>query len=449
MRKNLFLENGLLGGNSGFCIRCVQQIVVAVAAVTFLGCEKCDHAIADLESHLSTLENRIQSIVFMSEYSDGKATFTPLLDEKATLHYLVSPAEAAAKLAADWADDNGIVKVFVHTVQTRAVGSATAMKVTAVVADSDGLLTVSVTEESSAPLPSGIWDGTQEGVVYVAIADGNNNITSEPVPVAIFNSMKINGASMTADALKTAVAQALERDAREFVVSGDLTAEKQKAVMQALSEWHNGDAAKRGTIDLTFSETTQLCECMVDTNTIGYSEDNYGAYALRSVFMPEAVSAGFFTFMSCWFAERMSFPKLQTAGENCFFSCGREAADITLEVPELKEIGTGCFTGFGAISLYLPKLTTIGNIAFSGNKKLQSVVFGSFIENVGRDIFELVLTGNIDLSLKSGQTTPSTAYRDLDFGWDWFREQDLLVLVEAGEGKTFAGYTFKSITLVD
>lgn len=434
MRKNLFLENGLLGGNSGFCIRCVQQIVVAVAAVTFLGCEKCDHAIADLESHLSTLENRIQSIVFMSEYSDGKATFTPLLDEKATLHYLVSPAEAAAKLAADWADDNGIVKVFVRTVQTRAVGSATAMKVTAVVADSDGLLTVSVTEESSAPLPSGIWDGTQEGVVYVAIADGNNNITSEPVPVAIYF-MKINGASMTANALKTAVAQALERGAREFVVSGDLTAEKQKAVMQALSEWHNGDAAKHGTIDLTFSETTQLCELMVDTNTIGYSEDNYGAYALRSVFMPEAVSAGFFTFMSCWFAERMSFPKLQTAGKNCFFSCGREAADITLEVPELKEIGIGCFIDFGATSLYLPKLTTIGGSAFSGNKKLQSVVFGSFIENVGVDIFESVLTENIDLSLKSGQTT--------------FDERGQLIPVEAGEGKTFAGYTFKSITLVD
>lgn len=434
MRKNLFLENGLLGGNSGFCIRCVQQIVVAVAAVTFLGCEKCDHAIADLESHLSTLENRIQSIVFMSEYSDGKATFTPLLDEKATLHYLVSPAEAAAKLAADWADDNGIVKVFVRTVQTRAVGSATAMKVTAVVADSDGLLTVSVTEESSAPLPSGIWDGTQEGVVYVAIADGNNNITSEPVPVAIYF-MKINGASMTANALKTAVAQALERGAREFVVSGDLTAEKQKAVMQALSEWHNGDAAKHGTIDLTFSETTQLCEYMVDTNNIGYSEDNYGAYALRSVFMPEAVSAGFFTFMSCWFAERMSFPKLQTAGKTCFFSCGREAADITLEVPELKEIGIECFGGFGATSLYLPKLTTIGKYAFSGNKKLQSVVFGSFIENVGRDIFESVLTENIDLSLKSGQTT--------------FDERGQLIPVEAGEGKTFAGYTFKSITLVD
>lgn len=434
MRKNLFLENGLLGGNSGFCIRCVQQIVVAVAAVTFLGCEKCDHAIADLESHLSTLENRIQSIVFMSEYSDGKATFTPLLDEKATLHYLVSPAEAAAKLAADWADDNGIVKVFVRTVQTRAVGSATAMKVTAVVADSDGLLTVSVTEESSAPLPSGIWDGTQEGVVYVAIADGNNNITSEPVPVAIYF-MKINGASMTANALKTAVAQALERGAREFVVSGDLTAEKQKAVMQALSEWHNGDAAKHGTIDLTFSETTQLCELMVDTNTIGYSEDNYGAYALRSVFMPEAVSAGFFTFMSCWFAERMSFPKLQTAGKTCFFSCGREAADITLEVPELKEIGIECFGGFGATSLYLPKLTTIGKYAFSGNKKLQSVVFGSFIENVGVDIFESVLTENIDLSLKSGQTT--------------FDERGQLIPVEAGEGKTFAGYTFKSITLVD
>lgn len=436
MRKNLFLENGLLGGNSGFCIRCVQQIVVAVAAVTFLGCEKCDHAIADLESHLSTLENRIQSIVFMSEYSDGKATFTPLLDEKATLHYLVSPAEAAAKLAADWADDSGIVKVFVRTVQTRAVGSATAMKVTAVVADSDGLLTVSVTEESSAPLPSGIWDGTQEGVVYVAIADGNNNITSEPVPVAIYF-MKINGASMTADALKTAVAQALERGAREFVVSGDLTAEKQKAVMQALSEWHNGDAAKHGTIDLTFSETTQLCEYMVDTNDIGYSEDNYGAYALRSVFMPEAVSAGFFTFMSCWFAERMSFPKLQTAGKNCFFSCGREAADITLEVPELKEIGIGCFIDFGATSLYLPKLTTIGGSAFSGNRRLQSVVFGSIIENYGFEsyIFRGCLTENIDLSLKSGQTT--------------FEDRDRLVLVEAGEGKTFAGYTFKSITLVD
>lgn len=436
MRKNLFLENGLLGGNSGFCIRCVQQIVVAVAAVTFLGCEKCDHAIADLESHLSTLENRIQSIVFMSEYSDGKATFTPLLDEKATLHYLVSPAEAAAKLAADWADDNGIVKVFVRTVQTRAVGSATAMKVTAVVADSDGLLTVSVTEESSAPLPSGIWDGTQEGVVYVAIADGNNNITSEPVPVAIYF-MKINGASMTADALKTAVAQALERGAREFVVSGDLTAEKQKAVMQALSEWHNGDAAKHGTIDLTFSETTQLCEYMVDTNDIGYSEDNYGAYALRSVFMPEAVSAGFFTFMSCWFAERMSFPKLQTAGKNCFFSCGREAADITLEVPELKEIGICCFIDFGATSLYLPKLTTIGGSAFSGNKKLQSVVFGSIIENYGFEsrIFYECLTENIDLSLKSGQTT--------------FDDRDRLIPVEAGEGKTFAGYTFKSITLVD
>lgn len=74
---------------------------------------------------------------------------------------------------------------------------------------------------------------------------------------------------------------------------------------------------------------------------------------------------------------------------------------------------------------------------------LTTLTFGSVITSWSKDVFGVSLpeTGHRDLILKKGQRQP--------LGGDLWVSDCTRELVKEGEDKTFAGYTFKSITLVD
>ena len=117
-------------------------------------------------------------------------------------------------------------------------------------------------------------------------------------------------------------------------------------------------------------------------------------------------------------------PDATEIGENAFFSC----ADLTsVSLPAAKTIGNSAFNGCTDLtSVSAPAATSIGNQAFNECTVLTSLTFGEVITTVGINAFNSVPTGTCTLILGAG----STGNPDV-------------------ENKTWAGYNWKSITLVN
>lgn len=143
--------------------------------------------ITDLENRLKTVEDkvenllaRIQSVSYVPQYSDGKATLEYTDNEsKVTLDFEISPKDAVAELAKVW--DSTISVKAVYT-QTRTV-SFVDMPIINFEADAEkGVISVTASGEN---LSEEFFAGTQEASIALAISDGNNSVTSEYVPMVV------------------------------------------------------------------------------------------------------------------------------------------------------------------------------------------------------------------------------------------------------------------------
>lgn len=136
--------------------------------------------LAEFEETLANLLNRIQSVRFLPEYSDGKVEIS--LVGTTDLTFIVSPKAAATALADAFAIKNEVVTAYVSRTKTRtkAVDMPTPLTVTSVTGDADGILEVAVIADE---LPEGFWDDSKEANIFIAISDGNNDIISEMIPV--------------------------------------------------------------------------------------------------------------------------------------------------------------------------------------------------------------------------------------------------------------------------
>ena len=132
----------------------------------------------EFELSLGKLIERIQSIRFLPEYSDGKV----LLNNETTLTFIVSPKEAAEAIAAAAQDNENVVAAYVSRIKarTKSVDMPTPLTVTSVNGNAEGVLEVGV---SDANLPDDFWKDMNEGNIYISISDGNNDVLSELIPI--------------------------------------------------------------------------------------------------------------------------------------------------------------------------------------------------------------------------------------------------------------------------
>ena len=136
--------------------------------------------LAALEGKVEDLVDRIQSIRFLPEYSDGKVEL--LYDNSpVTLTFILSPNEAAQAVAQAYASNQNVVTAYLSRTQplTRAVDEPTAINVTDVTGTANGMLTVEV---NTADLPADYWANTDEANLFIRISDGNNDVISEMIP---------------------------------------------------------------------------------------------------------------------------------------------------------------------------------------------------------------------------------------------------------------------------
>lgn len=140
--------------------------------------------ITSIKSRLDALEknfaNRIQSLVFVPQYSDGKI----LMDytgRTTQAHFRISPASIAKLIAVE------NVKAFARYTNdptTRAYEPEFPLVVVSVTGDETGMLEVNLKEDSENLFDTDFWAGKKEAVIYIQITDDNgNNVVSDAIPM--------------------------------------------------------------------------------------------------------------------------------------------------------------------------------------------------------------------------------------------------------------------------
>lgn len=141
--------------------------------------------IAVLQEQVAAIMARIQSISYVPQYADGKATMYytnsngKITAGSATLDFELQPASTATELVEVW--ENALSVKAVYT-QTRAVGAFVNLTIESVSA-TDGILSVIV---SGATLDESFFRSEISANVRLQISDGNNQIASEYVNMVPF-----------------------------------------------------------------------------------------------------------------------------------------------------------------------------------------------------------------------------------------------------------------------
>ena len=129
--------------------------------------------------------NRIQSLKYIPEYSDGKVRMSEVL-KTISLDFLVSPSSQAKAVQQAWDINDEVVTAYIRCTknpETRAISPATQLLVTSVKGNDDGTLNVTMKEDETNPIDIEFFEGGSDAVVYIKISDGNSDIFSDMVDI--------------------------------------------------------------------------------------------------------------------------------------------------------------------------------------------------------------------------------------------------------------------------
>ncbi|MBQ8271992.1 MAG: leucine-rich repeat domain-containing protein [Tidjanibacter sp.] len=146
--------------------------------------------IAVLQEQVAAIMARIQSISYVPQYADGKATMYytnsngVITAGSATLDFELQPASTAEELVEVW--ENALSVKAVYT-QTRALGAFVNLTIESVTA-TDGILSVVVSGDA---LDESFFRSEISANVRLQISDGNNQLASEYVNMVPFTTDNI------------------------------------------------------------------------------------------------------------------------------------------------------------------------------------------------------------------------------------------------------------------
>ena len=146
--------------------------------------------ITSIKSRIEALEknfaNRIQSLTFVPQYSDGKILMDYTDPDHTTqAHFRISPAFIAKLISAE---DVTAFARYTSDPTTRAFEPEFPLSVMSVTSDDSGVIEVNLKEDSNNLFDTKFWNGTKEAVVYIRITDDNgNDVVSEAIPMIAHN----------------------------------------------------------------------------------------------------------------------------------------------------------------------------------------------------------------------------------------------------------------------
>lgn len=145
-----------------------------------------------IQDRLGKLEtdfvNRIQSLKYMPEYSDRKVEMSDVF-KSVSLDFLVSPTSQAMAIQQAWVENKEVVKAYLRATKspaTRVVNSAISLNVKSVVGSADGILTVTMIEDTSHPIDAAFLTGNCDAVIYVNVSDNNSDVFSDIVDIICY-----------------------------------------------------------------------------------------------------------------------------------------------------------------------------------------------------------------------------------------------------------------------
>ena len=141
----------------------------------------------EMQGQISAILSRIQSITYVPKYSDGKAVMTytdsgtAITGGTAIFDYQLKPASAASEIAALWNGSTGSSAITMNAVYTitKSAPEIVQLSIESITADS-GFITVTV---SGKGLKEAFFKGTCSANVSLCISDGNNDISTDFVPM--------------------------------------------------------------------------------------------------------------------------------------------------------------------------------------------------------------------------------------------------------------------------
>ncbi len=301
---------------------------------------KVENTISSLEEQVTNLVSRIQSISYIPQYNDGKAS----IDETKMIgvfDFQISPKDAVADLANVW--QSALTMQAIHT-QTRAV-SFIELPVTYFEADVDnGTFSIEV---DAANLGEYFFSGEIEASASLHISDGNNDRSSEYINLVLGEVDGFRKEPYTNEIWYTTTTASL--------VNNDFTS--QFNVKKISNEYKNG----RGV--MTFEgDVTWIGDAFRDRPT------------LSSVTLPSSVISLYCTFYNCSNLTKVHLNNgLQRIGMSTFWMCEKLTE---IDIPNsVTEIDASAFSGCSSlVNITIPEsVTSIGNFTFSRCTNLKEV----------------------------------------------------------------------------
>ena len=263
-----------------------------------------------------------------------------------------------------------------------------------------------------------IW---HENAIEACLADKAKNHPDAAVVSGIPTYAVVSGAETDRNAINKAIADGKTT----FIVMGELTDDLCSYITQS--------GAASGTINLFLAETTSIgyaafreCSALKSVNSPKVTSIGDNAFescsALTSVNSPKVTSIGTSAFVYCSVLTSVNFPEATSIGLGAFARCDALAS---VNFPKVISIGPGAFHYCAFTDVNLPAVTSIEHQLFMDCVNLKSLTLGSVIGEVGESPFMNVSTGDCDLTLAAGQLNTGLA----------------------PSGNSWAGYTWKSITI--
>lgn len=263
-----------------------------------------------VEGQISDLLFRIQSITYIPQYSDGKATMD-YNTKSAEFDFIISPKDAVPALVSVWEDALSVKAIYT---QTRAVEFID-LPITSFEADTiSGVISITVSGEH---LKDEFYRELQDASAFLRISDGNSNITSEYIAMTPNYNIKFEDLQVKAICCK------------------------------------NWDTNRDG--ELSYEEATAV-------TYLDFSDNNYIVSFPEFKYFTNVSGADF---SYCSNLSKIELPEHLTAiGHAMFYSC---SSLTSIDIPEnVTTIGFKALCGTNIKSIVLPKgVTSIDEQALS------------------------------------------------------------------------------------
>lgn len=351
----------------------------------------------------SRLFDRLQSLIYIPKYADGKATMirTGIEETIAGFDFRVSPKEVAAEIAAAW--QSVLSMQAVYTLATRTV-SHIDMPILSCEADqTEGMISITVSGEN---LSEAFFDGTQSASVSLCVSDGNDEISSAYIPILFSTSNEIWYTSAN-----NTVVDPTNKNFGADILSN--TIENGKGVIR-----FDGPVTEIGV--KAFAECSNLTNIAIPESVTKIDSLAFQLCSgLTSITLPDNVtSIGGFAFSFCSNLTSITIPQSITSiGPKAFIFCekleafhGKYATEdhralvkdgvflafapagmTNYSIPEgVTSVGTGAFMGCNKLtgSVTIPEgVTSIEDDTFSACTNLKSITIPNSITSIGAGAF--------------------------------------------------------------